>query len=183
MIFPRSASSTSAASRSSKPTSICTKNTFPTIVCSSAATASAKPKRCPIFLSTRKPQCEDRVPVGYPLEGNEIAILDDDGNEPVAPGEMRRDRGSEPLSCGGLLAPTRTDAREVSCRSKGPGRAYLSHRRSRLSIGRWLSRSRRAKRFSNEDQRPSGRDDGGRDGACMKFQRSSRRRCHNRDDG
>ena len=82
----------------------------------------------------------DRVPAGYPLEGSEVTILDDDGR-PVkrgATGEIAV--RSAYLAAGYWRDPKLTRAKFLS--DPGRRRAHLFDRRSRILFGRRLPGSR-----------------------------------------
>ena len=69
---------------------------------------------------------EDRVPVGYPLEGNEIAILDDAG-KPVAPGAVGEIAiRSAYLAAGYWRQPELTRAKFRADPRGGAARSYLT---------------------------------------------------------
>ena len=117
------------------------------------------------FIDKQTEIAEERVPVGYPLAGSEILILDDDGNELVS-GETGEIAIRSPyLAVGYWRQPELTRAKFLADPSDA-GAAHLSHGRSRLPLARRLSRPCRPQRFSSKDPRPSRRAYGGGDGAA-----------------
>ena len=150
-IFQPFVSSTSVASRSSKPTWNHTNATSPTSVYSLAATASAKPRRCRIFLfiSNR----DSRGPSSRRLSARgQRSCHRRRPRRSSRTARDRRDRRSELVSCRGILAAARIDAGKVSERSYRAKPAHLFYRRSGLSIGRWLSCSCWTQGLSSENQ-------------------------------
>lgn len=100
---------------------------------------------------------EERVPIGYPLEGNEILLLDDGGQELGINQVGEIAVKSEYLAVGYWRRPELTREKFLSDPKGGRAGAYLSYRRLGLPpCGRLLGACR-SQRFPDQDQRPSRR--------------------------
>ena len=78
------------------------------------------------FINKQTELCEDRVPVGYPLEGNEVVILDDGGN-PAGPREIGEIAIQSPyLATGYWRQPELTRAKFLADAADDSTRTYLT---------------------------------------------------------
>ena len=138
------------------------------------------------FINKQTETEDDRVPVGYPLEGNEVRLLDDDGKAVGVNGTGEIVVKSPYLAVGYWRQPELTREKFRADPAGGNARIYLTGDLGYL-LSRRLPGTHGTKRFSGQDQGPSSGSLGSRDGFawCRRHQASgccSARRRRRRGD-
>jgi non-ribosomal peptide synthetase component F len=112
----------------------------------------------------------EHVPVGMPLEGNEVSILDEDGNQVGAGAIGEIAVKSRYLATGYWRQPQLTKQRFVDDPGGGKARIYRTGDLGYLRADGCLG-THRTKRFSNKDSRLSSGSRCGRSGAARLSER------------
>ena len=105
------------------------------------------------------PALDDAVPIGYPVEDMNVALLDSGGSTGRRR-RRRRDRGAERLPGRGLLGPARPDRGGVPTGSRRKRTPPLPDRRHRSDGNRWVPRAPRPARSAGEGARGADRGRG-----------------------